>query len=35
MFQMQMDIEQQHNELMAFVAAHPNIARSDSTSEVS
>lgn len=34
MFQMQMDMEQKHKELMEFLAAHPNITRSDCTSEV-
>ncbi|KAJ7257472.1 hypothetical protein C8J57DRAFT_1648540 [Mycena rebaudengoi] len=34
-FRMKKDIRQMHRELMDFIAAHPNIAHSDSSSEVS
>jgi hypothetical protein len=33
-FRMKKDIRQMHRELMDFIAAHPNIAHSDSSSEV-
>jgi hypothetical protein len=31
---MRKDIRQMHQELMEFIAAHPNISQSDSSSEV-
>jgi hypothetical protein len=33
MFEMQMDANEKHKALMDFLAAHPNIAHTDSASE--